>query len=191
MRYESDLLWEQYRKGDQQAFEELYYQQVNALYDFGQRMTRNTPLVEDCIQDLFSELWEKRGAVKPVVSVRSYLLVSLKRKIIRKLNVEQKNSTQSLSAVINSFSDFAPDGHENVAEEQLEYLHQAFTKLSSRQKEVIYLRFYNQLSYEEIADVMSVQVKAVYKLMARAIRMLRTYSKVASFLALPLAILAI
>ncbi len=67
---------------------------------------------------------------------------------------------------------------EDVAEEQLVYLHQAFTKLSSRQKEVIYLRFYNQLSYEEIADVMSVQVKAIYKLMSRAILVLRTHSKV-------------
>ena len=172
MPLKANHLWDRYRKGDQQAFEQLYYQHVNALYDYGLRMTRDAPLVEDCIQDLFSDLWEKRAQMSTVHAVRAYLLVSIKRKIIRKLTHEQKCTLQPCEELGKYPQDFSPDIIESN-EEQLAHLTRAFAQLSDKQKEVIYLRFYNQLSYEEIAEVMCVQVKAIYKLMARAIHTLR------------------
>ena len=52
-------------------------------------------------------------------------------------------------------------------------LPQASAKLTSRQREDIFLKFYEQLSYEEIADVMGISVKAGYKIMARSLDYLR------------------
>lgn len=173
MQLEASHLWDRYRKGDKLAFEQIYFGHVNMLYDYGMRMTRDTALVEDCVQDLFSDLWEKRMQMSCVHSVRSYLLISIKRRILRKLSNERKSALQA------QFHDdsqaFHPDLFESMAEEKLIHLAQSFAKLSDKQKEVIYLRFYNQLSYEEIAEVMSVQVKAIYKLMARAIQTLRMH----------------
>ncbi|WPP51730.1 RNA polymerase sigma factor [Catalinimonas niigatensis] len=175
MLVKANHLWDRYRKGDKLAFEQIYFKHVNLLYDYGIRISRNVPLVEDCIQDLFSDLWEKRLQMNTVHSVKSYLLVSIRRRIIRRLSSERENAFQNQQEIYNYAQDFDPDLSESIAEEKLLHLSKAFAKLSDKQKEVIYLRFYSQLSYEEIADVMSVQVKAIYKLMARAIHSLRTH----------------
>lgn len=175
MQPKANHLWNLYRKGDRPAFEKIYYQHVNLLYDYGVRMTRDAPLVEDCIQDLFSDLWEKRMQMNAVDSVKSYLLVSVRRRIIRKLSSTRQNTLPIRLELIACSQDFTPSMLDTISEEQQAQLAYAFSKLSDKQKEVIYLRFYNQLSYEEIAEVMSVQVKAIYKLMARAMQVLRMH----------------
>nr|WKN34539.1 sigma-70 family RNA polymerase sigma factor [Tunicatimonas sp. TK19036] len=175
----TNQLWHLYRKGNIIAFEQIYYQHVNILYDYGLRMTQDTALVEDCIQDLFSNLWEKRTQMKEVYTVKSYLIVSLKRALVKKLVGKQKEPfLRTLEISIHPHS-FDLTFCERSTAEKFAYLAHAFTKLSDKQKEVIYLRFYNQLSYQEIADIMSVQVKAVYELMGRAIQMLRTDTNLA------------
>jgi RNA polymerase sigma factor (sigma-70 family) len=45
--------------------------------------------------------------------------------------------------------------------------------LTSRQKEAIFLRFYEGLSFEEVATVLHISVKATYKIMARSLESLR------------------
>ena len=56
----------------------------------------------------------------------------------------------------------------------IDRLNDTLDKLTPKQKEVIFLKFYEQLSYAEIAQIMKVEVKAIYKLMARAIGSLRS-----------------
>src|SRR3546814_8272161 len=54
-------------------------------------------------------------------------------------------------------------------EENSRKIARAMTELTAHQREFIFLRFYQQLSYEEISSIMDISVKAVYKLAARAI----------------------
>jgi RNA polymerase sigma factor (sigma-70 family) len=63
---------------------------------------------------------------------------------------------------------------EETSIQQLELLRKAISDLSKRQREVIFLKFYNELSYKEVAVVMEVSVEAVYNLMTKAIDSLRT-----------------
>ena len=49
----------------------------------------------------------------------------------------------------------------------------ALEKLTSRQREIIYYRFYMNLGFDEIADIMGMQVRATYKLTARALDTMR------------------
>jgi len=53
-------------------------------------------------------------------------------------------------------------------------LHQSIQELTGRQREAIFLRFYEGLSYEEVAGVLGISVKATYKIMARALLRLKT-----------------
>ena len=57
--------------------------------------------------------------------------------------------------------------------EQSAKLQKALASLSRRQREVVYLRFYQNLSYSEIADLMSMQVESVYNLISKAIGALK------------------
>jgi RNA polymerase sigma factor (sigma-70 family) len=56
---------------------------------------------------------------------------------------------------------------------------QALEKLTSRQREIIYYRFYQDLGFDEIAEIMEMQVRATYKLSARALDTLRSLIPVA------------
>jgi RNA polymerase sigma factor (sigma-70 family) len=166
-------LWKQFINGSQSAFEQIYYKHVNLLYDYGVRLSKDAQLAEDCIQDLFSDLWEKRSDLPQVAAVKSFLLVALKRRIYRML-ANRKNSQQKINQASEVIlTGFDPYLDEQVHEANIIALKKAFKNLSDRQKEVIYLRFYNQLSYSEIAEIMDVQVKAIYKLTARALQSLR------------------
>jgi len=169
-----EQLWEAFRSGSKAVFERLYYSYINLLYDYGVRLSKDAALAEDCVQDLFGYLWEHRQRLPEVKAVKSYLLVSLKRRVYRKLSEQQKDVTKMHEALESKAGGFDPNFDDHA--EHIAALEQAFAKLSEKQKEVIYLRFYNQLAYEEIAEVMDVQVKAIYKLMGRAVGKLRKHA---------------
>ena len=50
-----------------------------------------------------------------------------------------------------------------------EILREAIGKLPDRQKEALYLKYYGERSFEEIADIMEISTRAVYKLIYKAI----------------------
>src|SRR5690606_36345197 len=52
-------------------------------------------------------------------------------------------------------------------------LAESISQLSPRQREAVYLRFFMQMSYEETASVMGITIKALYKLMARSLEVLK------------------
>jgi len=166
-------LWQAFTSGDRSAFEQLYYCHINLLYDYGVRLGRDTQLAEDCVQDLFTHLWANHQKLPVVKTVKAYLLVSLKRRVYRKLSEQKKDIIKIYETLDPGSYGFDPDTEGHA--ESISALRQAFARLSEKQKEVVYLRFYNQLTYEEIAEVMEVQVKAIYKLMARAITRLRKH----------------
>ena len=51
---------------------------------------RNNALTEDCIQDLFTELWSKHEGLSEVRNVKYYLFKCLRHKILYKLSLESR-----------------------------------------------------------------------------------------------------
>ncbi len=167
-------MWNKLITGDKIAFDKIYYRYISVLYNYGRRFTRNKELVDDCIQELFTNLWVKRNNLGSTNSIKPYLLVSLKRRILRQLSIERK------SVSFDQLNDFRLEYsvEKRIIEEDrqaisVSRMNQNLAKLTPKQREVIHLKFYEQLSYVEIAQVMQVEVKAIYKLMARAINSLR------------------
>ena len=175
MKNADTILWNKLRRGDRDAFDEIYYKCVPVLFNFGKRYTRNNQIVEDCIQELFTDLWIKRKKLGGTDQIKPYLLVALKRRVLRQIK-KAKNSTN-----FDQLSDFflVYSAEDNIILDdsqttKIDKLNKNLANLTPKQKEVIYLKFYEQLSYTEIAKIMKVEVKAIYKLMARAISNLRS-----------------
>lgn len=158
-----------------QNFEELYHQHINALHNYGIKFKANRELIEDCIQDLFADLWEKRNELDAIGSVRTYLLGALRRKILRKIYSDREHTydADEFSSFFEMHLSKLSDSDPTFSDEYVQQLSGAFTKLTEKQKEVIYLRFYNKLDFKEIAEVMDVQTRTVYKLAYRAIGLLK------------------
>lgn len=184
-------LWSALKKGDKQAVGNLFDKYVFLLYNYGLKIVDDYGLIEDSIQDVFMELWKRRTALSHPPSVKHYLFKSLRRRIYRKLNQQNRftnyaSEEQITDAYGVTFSYEAQLIIQQTTEENQEKLRQVMDTLSEKQKTVIFLKFYDRLSYEEIAAVMSLSVKAVYDLMYHTIKALRKHFQKAYLLLLVL-----
>ena len=68
---------------------------------------------------------------------------------------------------------------------QSEHLQRCIKALTRRQREALFLRFFNDLSYHEVAAIMEIRVDSVYNIISKAIDILRRKMRVP----LPFAIL--
>ena len=165
-------IWQRFLLGDENAYAFIYNLYFKKLYNYGLRIVANEALVEDCIQNLFIRLWHNKTNLSLPQSVRAYLFESLRRGIIRELAKQKKISHTTLSDSYSEEVEFSPELHlinDHLSAERLLFLEAALKKLSKRQREVIYLKFYSQLTYEEIASVMGLTVNSVYNLVSKAI----------------------
>jgi RNA polymerase sigma factor (sigma-70 family) len=169
---EDILLWESFRKGDREAFATLFRNNYELLFRYGGKFTTNTSQLEDSIQELFVELWQAKSR-NTVISVRAYLLKALKYKLLK----TYRRPRITLSAGENdgpfefSHEHFLVAGEEEAERKRL-VIH-ALEQLSDRQKEIIYLKFYQDLSYEEVSEIMNINYQVARNLLYQAIKSLK------------------
>ncbi|MEA5429299.1 RNA polymerase sigma factor [Arcicella lustrica] len=169
-------LWNALKQGDKDALSTLYFHFYNHLYEYGYRLCQDEHLVKDKIQDLFVKLWVKRDTLAQEVNVQSYLLGSLRNSLNEQYRTET-NRGKIIQLYKNTLENEFSLEFELIKLEQetinVNKLHEALSLLTPKQREVIYLRYFEEVSYEEIAKVMDIQTKAVYKLSARALERLK------------------
>lgn len=173
---ENAINWQAFQQGDRHAFAAIYRQYFPNLYEYGVRLADDRDLVKDCIQDLFIKLWSNREQLGMVSNVKSYLLVALRGTIYNKLKQQQNTTVVDITDGHFFELTFSAETH-LIEKEQLtaqsKKLLDALNNLTPRQKEVIYLKYFEELDYDEIAAILEISVKATYKLSARALEALR------------------
>lgn len=175
---QSDIeLWNSMLEGNQQSFELLYNIYYKKLINYGVKFTNELVEVEESIQDLFVKLWKNRANINSTTSVKYYLYRSFRRILCRKIK-SKRIQTYPIDEVENFPFEFElSHDHELVRKERLQELKIKVDKLvatlTNRQKEAIFLRFYEDLSYQEIAELLEMNVGAAYKLIYRALDRLK------------------
>ncbi|MCG8306666.1 MAG: sigma-70 family RNA polymerase sigma factor [Cytophagales bacterium] len=172
---EDSVLWKKIRRGDKNSFDELYNRYSDVLFNYSRKLTISQILVEESIQDLFFKIWIKREKLSKVENVKAYLFLSIRRILLRKVKEEVNSSFSSLDKNQNIFviSDESRMIEEERRNDQNRLVESAFSFLTQRQKEIVFLKFFENLSYAEISDILEIDIKGTYKLMARAIQKLR------------------
>ncbi|HUP10855.1 MAG TPA: sigma-70 family RNA polymerase sigma factor [Niastella sp.] len=166
-------LWEAYQKGDQDSFALLFRRYYEPLVHYGNKLTFSSDVLEDCIQELFTELWQNKSQTQ-VQSVKAYLFKSLKYKLYR-ANQRKTASpfNENNSEVLFELShETLMIGREQDAEKMARVL-QALGQLSNRQKEIIYLKFYQELTYDEVSEIMNINYQAARNLLYQSIKSLK------------------
>ncbi len=169
--------WEGVRNGNEHAFSDLFMWYYSDIYHYGMSIVNHPDLVKDTIQDVFSRLWEKRASIGEARNPKAYLLTSFRRRLFLNKEIYSLEVTDDVirNAAHKSFS-FEPLDFIETDElsDQLRHsLLHALNSLSAKQKEIIVLRFYHQLRYGEIAQIMSVNEQTVRNLMHRIMEKLR------------------
>jgi RNA polymerase sigma factor (sigma-70 family) len=173
------MLWEGFRKGDKEAFAALFRRHYETLFRYGSKFTNDTKLLEDSIHELFIELWQAKSNT-PVLSVKAYLLKSLKYKILK---IFRQNGRLIPLTDYNdiafewSHEQFLIDQQDSIEKKKL--LLNALGRLSNRQKEIIYLKYYQNLSYEEVSEIMNINYQVARNLLYQAIKSLKSLLAVA------------
>jgi RNA polymerase sigma factor (sigma-70 family) len=181
-------LWNAFVSGDREAFSALFRRFYPLLFQYGKKITTDTSLLEDTIQELFLELWQK-PTTQTLQSVKAYLLQALKFKLyktFRHKNLISSVSEEGAYAFELSCETLLIDREEN--DERSGKIFAALDQLSPRQKEVIYLKIYKGLSYEEVSDVMQLNYQVVRNLLYTA---LKAFRKLCSLLAILLIFLTV
>ena len=166
-------LWKKSRKGNREAFDQFYLSTVRILYAYGKQLHVDTGLVEDCIQELFVGLWKNRRNIKIKHSAKQYLFLSLRRLIIRKANKTSETPTEQGILDAQYFAPSLTQSIETDSQKRKSEVENAIQDLPKRQKEALFLKYYEGFDYEEIAGVMGLQKHGVYKLVSQAIKKLR------------------
>jgi RNA polymerase sigma factor (sigma-70 family) len=170
-------LWNDLRAGDKNALEAIYRSYFSDLYTYGKRFTQDENTVEDCIQELYIELWNRRDKLSETDAIRPYLYISLKRKIFYKVKNIRKTTETPLEE--SHFEiELAIDQiliNKESSLEKSENLKKAFEQLSSRQKEILYLKYYSGMDYDEISEVMDLNYQSARNLVSRAITKLSKF----------------
>ncbi len=167
-------LWNQFKTGNGDSFVELFRVYYPGLYTYGCKITPDTEMVEDCIQDLFLEIWRTAGKAD-IISFKAYIFKAFKFKLIRQLNKNNKVIPLTGTNEENGFE----LSHENfmiISElnfEKKEKLINAMSELSHRQKEIVYLRIYQNFSYEEVSEIMQINYQAARNLFYQSIKALK------------------
>jgi RNA polymerase sigma-70 factor (ECF subfamily) len=167
-------LWQKIQQDDLAAFDEFYHLYIAGLYDYGMSIAKRQDIVDESIQLLFTKLYQKRKDISIKSAPKAYLFTTLRRLIIEQLG--KQNSHEEID-FHNEFQ-FSEGSHEDriVAKdkksEDIDKLNEAKKHLTKRQKEIVFLKFNEELSYDEISVVMNITKDAAYKLVNQAIKRL-------------------
>ena len=165
-------LWNAIQKGNHQCFHLLYMEYSDFLYNYGRKMCRDSEIVKDSIQDVFKIIWEKKDTIVIKNSLKHYVFTIFRRELIQKIQ-HQKSLNHQLSEMDFELSIESKIILEETQQQLRKNLDKAINSLSHRQKEILFLRYYENMSYTEISELMSLNKNSMYKLLSAAIQRLK------------------
>ena len=171
-------LWQRIRVGDEQAFTAIFEKYHRTLYNYGSKLSTNSSLVEDAIQDVFIDIWRLRhNLTENVTSVKFYLYRALRRRI--HVALDKFPSTEEISELDDEDTPANHTHSEAILIEaesssaRAQRIRELLAQLPERQLEALTLRYLDDFSIEEIAEIMSVNEKSVRNFIYKALTSLR------------------
>jgi RNA polymerase sigma factor (sigma-70 family) len=169
--------WLELKSGRKEGLEKLYLKYSKELFRYGMLIKPNRSFVQDCIQELFLDLWKYKDNLSPTENVRSYLMKSLSNKMGKEIQKESRFTEEPCPQ--NYGETFLIDSIEEklITIEQNEglilRLRGAIEKLPFRQREIINHLFFEKLTYEQTSRKLGINIDSCYTLAWKAIRKLK------------------
>lgn len=161
-----------------------YNEYLDTLYSYALHLGFDEQTAMDAIHDVFYKLCTHHSSLNEISNLKSYLFRSLRNRLldIRRTNRENtipldfQDETQDvlpfqLHATIEDGLIMKED-----AEEIRQKVENVLNRLTDRQREIVYLRYIREQSYEEIAEIMQISVAACRNLISKSITKLKESS---------------
>ncbi|GHT61958.1 DNA-directed RNA polymerase sigma-70 factor [Bacteroidia bacterium] len=169
------LFSQQFHARDEFAYTCLYNQYADTLLAYGIGLGFEKETVKDAIHDVFLKLYFNRESLKDIDNLKFYLLRMLKNRLLDILKTTVDTSDIGIQELNFSITTTILD--ELIGDEERLALQNKIEKLLScltdRQREAIYLRYMQEMSYDEIAGLLKMTPQATRKLIFRAMERMR------------------
>jgi RNA polymerase sigma factor (sigma-70 family) len=178
--------WRQSIEGDSQAFQLIHRALFDGLYNYALKLLQDGELAGDAVQELFVKVWVKRNTIGPLQKVKPYFFTALRRQILNQLRNLHLRELR-ISGMPRPDIDFSP---EEIVVRNEEYrslqakIAELLNELPKRQKEVIYLHYFEEMDYTQIAAIMGIHYQSVLNLTQKALQKLRSANLLSLLLSL-------
>lgn len=178
--YVDTLVLNALRNDDEAALNYLFTHYYNRLFRTGLKHGAAHDVVEEAIQAVFIDVWQYRQTLGEIVSFEAYLKGSLKKRL-GKMASNASKTDKNTSDTEGSENDLllSVEAYENVLilqetnDQKRQELITALEQLTPRQKELVVLRYFEEMSYADIAEKTQLQTDSIYKTIHEALKRLR------------------
>lgn len=164
-------------EGDRKGFKELFNRYWESLFAAAIHRLQSEEVAKDVLQELFTELWEKRTTLQIRSNVGGYLFTALKHRIINKIKAETtREKYEKMTIRFYEINELATE-HQFSKHYLQEEMEKKVDQLPERCREVFELSRMEQLSHKEIGEQLNISPKTVENHIGRALKVLRPYLK--------------
>lgn len=159
------------QEGDGEAFVEIYRRNWRMMYNAAFKRLRDEKQCEDLVQNVFTDLWERRGEVD-IDNLPAYLGTAVRFQVIKHSTRTRDASplTDTLeSTLISSLRSEDP----LIEKETLEIVKLWIAALPEKRREIFLMYYMEELSSSKIAEVLGVSRKTVQNQIATATSSIR------------------
>lgn len=160
------LLWQKFLDDDMDAFHEIYRENYQVLFSYAMRFYTDKSPAEDCLQTMFLNILNSREKLPKVKNVKAYLMKSLRNQILN----SKRTKIDDFPLIADSEFDFKKKGlDENVYKKLTELIN----RLSPRERELVYLKYFHGLRSTEISKLLEIEYQTVRNILANAVIKMR------------------
>ena len=174
--YDDHKLWDKLRSGDEKSFSLLFEKYYGDLISYGNSFSPFAEKVQDCVQDVFADIWLYRETLQSPDVIKAYLLSSVRKRIARLYERDHIFKKITTTDSIEFLFDFSVE-HELINDEataeRVLHLNNLINNLPARQKEALFLRYNQGLSVDQIAAMLEVNYQSASNLLHRGLLTLR------------------
>jgi RNA polymerase sigma-70 factor (ECF subfamily) len=165
------------KEGNEKAYEQLMKRYHKSVYYLALKMVRNTEDAEDLTQESFAKAFASIGSFDPKYAFSTWLfriatnscIDHIRRKRLQTLSIDQGVGNEEGTGQMLQIEDQDHTPYEQFLRNQRrEYLNLALARLPERYQRLIELRYYRELSYEEVADELALPLGTVKAQLHRA-----------------------
>ncbi len=162
----------QIKKGDKKAFEFLLNRYYNSIYYMILKLVKNMADAEELASETFTKAYNNLDNYSPKYAFSTWLfrigsnlsIDFLRKRKVGFVSLEEEENTWELG--LNSKT---PDPEENlIIKQKIDNLKDVVSKLQGKYKQLIELRYFEEYSYEEIAEELNIPMGTVKTQLFRA-----------------------
>ena len=165
-----DLSIYRFKQGDKKMFKHLFEEYYSRLCCFAFKYMQDDQTSEDIVQEVLSDLWDKRQSINIKISFKAFLYTSVRNRCLNQIRKNAKDE-ERLSEYLSLESE-SMDDYNYIEEEVHANLYKAINSLPEKSREVVLLSM-REMSNVEIKDELDISVNTVKSNKRRAYKMLR------------------